>query len=346
MTRVVSWGADVVTKRLFALAAVLALTGCALDKQTTPPLTGPSELGLSLANSATPDIITQDGQSQAMIEVIARDASSQPVGGLALRAETYVNGIPTDLGVLSSKSISTGGDGRATLTYRAPAAPSPSQSSDIIVTLALTPVGTNYSGAVPRFVEIRLARPGIILPSNGMPKPLFYFSPSSPRTDDDVFFDGSASFDTDGHIVSYAWTFGDGRSTVSSDPTTRHRYGLAGAYSVVLTVTDDRGLSASTSPTEVTVATSADPTASFVTSPAAPKVNAPVSFNASASKGIEGRSVEEYHWDFGDGTPLQVTGSPLITHVFGAVGSYTVTLRILDDTGRFAVVSSALTIAP
>ena len=335
-----------VTNRFLALAAVLALAGCALDKQTTPPLAGPSELGLSLAITATPDIITQDGHSQAMVEIIARDASSQPLAGVGLRAETFVNGVQADLGVLSSKSISTGSDGRATLTYRAPPAPSASQSSDIIVTLALTPVGTNYAGAVTRFVDIRLARPGVILPSNGLPKPIFFFSPRAPRTDDDVYFDGSASFDSDGTIVSYRWSFGDGRSSVSSGPTVRHSYDLAGIYNVVLTVTDDRGLSASSSPTEVTVTTSTDPTASFVSSPAAPKVNTLVSFNASASKGIEGRSVTQYEWDFGDGSPLQMTSSPLVTHVYGAVGAYTVTLRIQDDTGRFAVASNELTIAP
>jgi PKD repeat protein len=86
--------------------------------------------------------------------------------------------------------------------------------------------------------------------------------------------------------------------------------------------------------------------ASFVTSPAAPKANTLVSFNASASKGIEGRGVVEYQWDFGDGTPLHTTGSALTTHVYAAVGSYTVTLRIVDDTGRFAVISNALEIAP
>jgi chitodextrinase len=328
------------------LAAVLAVAGCALDKQTTPPLTGPSELGLSLALSATPDIITQDGQSQAVIEIVARDASSQPVGGLGLRAETYVNGQQTDLGVLSSKSVSTGSDGRAILTYRAPAPPSPSQTSDIVVTLAVTPVGTNYAGAVARFIEIRLARPGVILPPNGLPKPVFFYSPNAPRADDDVYFDASASTDGDGQIVSYAWAFGDGRSTVSSSPTTRHNYNLPGRYSVVLTVTDDRGLSASTSPVDVNVGVSAVPTADFVVSPAAPKVNTVVNFNASGSKGIEGRTIVEYVWDFGDGSPVQTTNQPLTNHVYGLPATYVVTLRVTDDTGRFAVVTKSVTIAP
>ena len=76
-------------KRLLVVAAMVTFAGCALDKQTAPTLAGPSELGLSLAVLATPDIITQDGQSQAVIEVTAKDPASQPVRGLTLRLHRY-----------------------------------------------------------------------------------------------------------------------------------------------------------------------------------------------------------------------------------------------------------------
>jgi PKD repeat protein len=308
-------------------------------------LTGPSELALSLAVTATPDVITQDGQSQAVVDIFARDPSNQPVAGLGLRIETYVNGVPTDFGVLSSKTASTGTDGRARITYRAPAAPPPSQDSDVVVSVAVTPVGTDYNAASARHIAIRLARPGIILPANGTPVAQFFFSPSAPRVDDDVFFDGSASKD-DGQIVSYHWSFGDGRTATSSSPTTRHHYSLAGSYSVVLTVTDDRGVSASSAPVEVTVGPAAAPTAVFVTSPASPKANTAVGFNASASQATEGRTIVEYVWDFGDGTPVVTVGGPLVTHAYAAPGSYVVTLKVVDDTDKFAVVSSTLGIAP
>ncbi|WP_207345149.1 PKD domain-containing protein [Arthrobacter sp. E3] len=52
-------------------------------------------------------------------------------------------------------------------------------------------------------------------------------------------FDGSASKDPDGTIVSYAWTFGDGGT--GSGPTVSHAYAKAGSYNVALTVTDDQG---------------------------------------------------------------------------------------------------------
>ena len=50
---------------------------------------------------------------------------SQPVSGVTLRAEIYVGGTPVDFGMLSTKIVSTGVDGQASLTYRAPAAPPP-----------------------------------------------------------------------------------------------------------------------------------------------------------------------------------------------------------------------------
>ena len=139
------WSNHVVTRRFFVAAAMVAIAGCSLDKQTAPPLAGPSELGLSLAISATPDSIQQDGSSTSTIEVLARDANSQPVRGLALNAQTSVFGVTVDHGKLSSKTVSTNNDGRATLFYTAPPAPPVTDEGDAVVTVQVTPVGTNYA---------------------------------------------------------------------------------------------------------------------------------------------------------------------------------------------------------
>jgi PKD repeat protein len=54
-----------------------------------------------------------------------------------------------------------------------------------------------------------------------------------------VAFSSSGSFDPDGSIQSYAWSFGDGSTATGS--TASHTYTEAGAYAAVLTVTDNRG---------------------------------------------------------------------------------------------------------
>jgi PKD repeat protein len=55
-----------------------------------------------------------------------------------------------------------------------------------------------------------------------------------------VGFDASGSADTDGTLVGYGWAFGDGN--LGRGITATHVYTQAGAYPVVLTVTDDDGL--------------------------------------------------------------------------------------------------------
>ncbi|WP_345432833.1 PKD domain-containing protein, partial [Modestobacter marinus] len=56
-------------------------------------------------------------------------------------------------------------------------------------------------------------------------------------------FDGSASADTDGSVVDWAWEFGDG--STGSGATVSHGYAEAGTYPVTLTVTDEDGATAS-----------------------------------------------------------------------------------------------------
>ena len=62
-----------------------------------------------------------------------------------------------------------------------------------------------------------------------------------------VSFSGAGSSDADGNIVGYAWTFGD--TTSGSGITSSHVYTTPGSYAVELLVTDDSGLSATSSVT-------------------------------------------------------------------------------------------------
>lgn len=326
---------------LFAVIVSLCVSvGCRVDSARTPSPTGPSEFALAIALTATPDVIRQDGASVSVIQIAARDADARPRSGVSVRLETLANGVVVDFGVLSSRTVTTGADGLATVTYVAPAAPPASAQSDVVVTIRAVPIGTNYANALSRTVEIRLTRPGVILPPNGTPIPSFFASPASTAENEVVTFDASASRD-DGTIVSYAWTFGDGETAIGKQVT--HAYELAGTYLVTLTVTDDRGLSASTLPTDHTVVAAANPVAAFTISPTDPQVGAGVVFNAATSTAPTGRRIVAWNWDFGDGH--QATGvAP--THVFTVPQTYTVVLTVTDNTGRKGVIAQTITINP
>jgi len=331
----------VVTKRIIVIAAVAAMAGCGLDKQAPPSFTGPSEFSLSLAVTASPDIISQDGVSSSAIQIVARDVNSQPVSGISLRAEMAVGQSIVDFGTLSSRTVSTGSDGRAVITYTAPPPPPPTVTSDTIVTVLVTPVGSNFANAQTRSVLIRLARPGVILPPNGTPVPSFFFSPTKPREFETILFDASQSTD-DGQIVSYHWSFGDGAAAEGVRVT--HDFALAGTYNVVLTVTDNQGRSASTPPTPVDVAAADKPVAAFTVSPTDPAVGTTVFVNASASKAATGFQIVSYSWDFGDG--FTVEGGATASHAYGTAGTFTVVLTIRDSSGQTASVANTVTVKP
>ncbi|MEN8006038.1 MAG: PKD domain-containing protein [Candidatus Krumholzibacteriota bacterium] len=63
--------------------------------------------------------------------------------------------------------------------------------------------------------------------------------PYSGLTGSAVAFSSAGSNDSDGTIVSYLWTFGDGGTSTEANPS--YTYAAAGSYTVTLTVTDNDG---------------------------------------------------------------------------------------------------------
>ena len=90
----------------FAFVAALALSAaCTVHGVDVPPLTGPSELALSVAVTATPDMLPQDGASQSAIVVLVKGPDGKAVAGQGLRVETAVGGALQDYGLLSARSV-------------------------------------------------------------------------------------------------------------------------------------------------------------------------------------------------------------------------------------------------
>jgi len=153
-----------------------------------------------------------------------------------------------------------------------------------------------------------------------------------------ITFDGSASRDEDGTIVSYSWAFGDENS--DTGVTVSHIYGAAGVYEVTLTVTDDYGDTGSDTLTvTVTVPPNVPPVAEAGSDKSA-RVDEEISFDASASTDADGVIVS-YSWDFGDGTTAD---GATVSHVYGDVGSYIVTLTVTDDFGDTGVDTLTVTV--
>ena len=101
---------------------------------------------------------------------------------------------------------------------------------------------------------------GCWLFTNVDPVAVFTADPQSGVAPLSVSLDAQASSDSDGTIVSYEWTFGDGQSGVGQ--VVVHIYTAAGTYTARLTVTDDDGASASSSQT-ISVTSSDTPTATW-----------------------------------------------------------------------------------
>jgi hypothetical protein len=175
-----------------ALAGVYATTACTNKPETVLP-TGPSELGLSLFITATPELITADGMSTAHVTVTARGPQSEPRAGVPLRADITFNDAIVDYGKLSVKSATTGTDGRATFTYTAPITPV-SGNLDALdsVDVLVTPLTGDFTNAMARKVRIRLVpqgSPGI----PGRPRADFFWLPNRPFVDENVSLDGRLS---------------------------------------------------------------------------------------------------------------------------------------------------------
>jgi len=138
------------------------------------------------------------------------------------------------------------------------------------------------------------------------------------------FKDLSTTYPAGGSIVKWSWDFGDGGTSNVQNPT--YIYTFPGTFMPNLTVTDNKGCSASLdSPKAITVSI---PVANFTVSEdtSCPNAPIPISFTNNSTGGFN----PVYTWDFGDGNTSNAF-SPI--YAYTAVGSYTAKLSILDIYG-------------
>jgi PKD repeat protein len=242
---------------------------------------------------------------------------------------------------LSARNLVTDSSGRATLVYTSPAAPGgPAVDTNTTVNIVVTPIGSDFGNNTVHLATIRLVPSGIVIPADGL-QPRFTFTPGAPTDHQNVLFDASTSTaPSNNPIVAYSWNFGDGRT--ASGISTTHSFNTPGTYVVTLTVADQYNRTATMSQT-IDVGGGNAPSATFVTSPATPRVGEDVNFNASASKPASGRTIRSYDWDFGDGEQ-KTTTTPITSHDYQTSGVFAVTLMVTDDAGRTAVANGSVTV--
>jgi parallel beta-helix repeat protein len=161
-----------------------------------------------------------------------------------------------------------------------------------------------------------------------------------------VSADASTSSDSDGTPIStYTFDFGDGSAAVGpqASAVASHAYESTGTYTVTVTVTDTAGLaSTATATVQASSASDQPPSAALTVSPASGPAPLSVTADASASSDTDATPIDNYTFDFGDGSVVGPQASAFASHVYQAAGSYTVTVTVTDTAGLSSTATAAV----
>ncbi len=221
------------------------------------------------------------------------------------------------------------GDGTPTSTLSTPLHTFPTVGS-FTVTLTVT---DGWGDAASTTRVVTLAEPV----TNVAPNPVIDAPVCTART---CLFSAVTSTDPDGDPFTYLWNWGDASATSTAASPTK-TFAADNTYVVTLTLTDvwDRAATATRNVTIAEPATNVAPT---------PVIGGPFcvarecSFFGVNSSDLNGDAFT-YSWNFGDGSALDTTASPVKT--YAADGIYTVTLTVTDAWGDAAITTVTVTIA-
>src|SRR5438094_7754347 len=156
-------------RRAVFIAAAATMAACTVHDTNTPPLSGPSQLALSLRLAAVPSSIAfginaASTGEQSAITVTAIGSDGRPVPQLPIRMSIVVDGVPQDFGTLRERNIVTGSDGAAGTVFTAPPISSNGTFSNncggstlgTCVSIVATPTSTNFGTVSSESVQIRL----------------------------------------------------------------------------------------------------------------------------------------------------------------------------------------------
>ncbi len=152
----------------------------------------------------------------------------------------------------------------------------------------------------------------------------------------DVVFSARGSYDPDGSLGNFQWTFSDGGEYWG--PTAYYTFYQPGIFTVTLTIFDQRGGTGSTSLQIYVGQPNQLPVAAAAADPSSGTAPLQVSFSSAGSHDPDG-SIVTYAWDFGDGGSSSLANP---AHTYTTPGSYTATLTVTDNQGATDSASVAI----
>ncbi len=167
---------------------------------------------------------------------------------------------------------------------------------------------------------------------NQSPVANFTVTPTQGEAPLTVKVDASDSSD-DETIASYQWQVSDGQTATGVKAS--FTFKTAGDYTLVLTVTDDQGLTATKQQTVQVTAkpvVNQPPVANFTVTPT--QGEAPLTVKVDASDSSDEGKIASYQWQVSDG---QTATGVKASFTFETAGNYTITLTVTDNKGATAI---------
>jgi PKD repeat protein len=262
-------------------------------------------------------------------------ASATPTsGGAPLAVGFSSSGSYDPDGSISSRKW-TFGDGTTSTSAN------PSKTYNSAGTYTATLVVTDNLGKVSATKSLTITAGQISTTGNKAPIAKGSATPTSGKAPLTVKFSCWGSYDPDGSIASYKWTFGDGTSSTAQNPS--KTYNTTGSYTAKLTVTDTKGATGSKSflisvGTTTTTSNNSAPLAKGSATPTSGSSPLAVKFSSWGSWDPDGW-ISSYKWLFGDGTSSTAQHP---SHTYKSAGSFTAKLIVTDKAGATGSKSFAI----
>jgi serine protease len=254
--------------------------------------------------------------------------SVTPAGGIAPQTLQFDASASTDSdGSINSYAWAFGDGGTASV-----AAPAHLYASAGTYTVTLTV--TDDDG------DSHSSTRSISIAANNPPVAQFTATPTGGIAPETIQFNAAASSDSDGSIASYIWSFSDGGS--ASGVTASRRFATAGTHSATLTITDDKGTTA-TQTVNVTLAANAPPVAVLGLESAEGLAPFNVALDGRGSSDSDG-TIASWVWSLPGANPAAAAvASPTVQ--YATPGEYTAQLTVTDNKGSTATSTRTIYVA-